>query len=82
MTKLADHPEFDFEHELPAGKEFFTLRYLARLWDCSEDTVQRLVDTGDLAVSVDIAPSTSTVKSMQRITRKSVVDFLNRRKNP
>lgn len=77
---MNDQTEFDFEHSLPAGKEYFTLRYLARLWDCSEDTIQRLIDTGDLFLAADIAPKTS-VKSMQRITRISIVTFLNSRRS-
>jgi hypothetical protein len=77
---MPDQPEFDFEHSLPPGREFFTLRYLAKLWSCSEDSVQRLIDTGDLPVAVDLAPS-SSVKAMQRVTRASVVALLNRRKS-
>lgn len=75
-----DHPEFDFENSLPAGREFFTVRFIALFLICSEDTVERLIQAGDLAISINIAPSTSTTKAMQRVTRKSLVDFLNKRK--
>ena len=71
---------FNPERSLPSGKDWFSIRWLARHWDCSEDSIQRLVDCGDLFVAVDIAPNTSTVKAMIRIPRKAVVDFLNRRK--
>jgi hypothetical protein len=80
MSKTVDQPEFDFEHSLPAGREYFTLGYLARLWDCSEDNVQRLIDDGELEVAVDLAPKKST-HAMQRIFRASIVALLNRRKS-
>jgi hypothetical protein len=73
-------PTSDFDSSLPVGKEYFSMGYLARLWQCSEDNVQRLIDAGDLAVAIDVAPIKS-VKAMQRITRASVVAFLNSRKS-
>jgi hypothetical protein len=61
--------------------KYFSLRSLAQLWSCSEDTIQRLIDTGDLSVAVNIAPTTSTRKAMMRVPRRAVVDFLNSRKD-
>lgn len=80
MNPAPDHPEFDFEHELPAGKEFFSLRYLARMWGCSEKNVQRLIDDGSLRVAVDLAPAESK-HALPRVHRKALVEFLNDRKN-
>ena len=75
-----EEPEFDFEHGLPAGREFFRLSELAGLWRCHPTHVQRLIDSGELPVAVDLR-SPGTSKSMQRVTRASVVAFLNSRKS-
>lgn len=75
-----DEPEFDFEHGLPPGREFFRLPELACLWRCHPTHIQRLIDSGELPISVDLrGPGAS--KSMQRVPRASVVAFLNRRKS-
>jgi hypothetical protein len=73
-------PDSDCEHGLPAGREYFTLSYLARLWDCSEDNVQKLIDEGSLKLSFDLAPREST-KAMQRVTRASIIKLLQERKS-
>jgi len=75
-----DEPEFDFEHGLPPGREFFRLSELAGLWRCHPTHVQGLIDSGALAVAVDLR-SPGTSKAMQRVTRQSVVAFLNSRKS-
>ena len=78
MRPSLDQPEFDFEHSLPAGKEYFSLRYLARLWSCSEDNVQRLIDEGELQIAPDLAPMASK-HALPRVHRWSVVALLERR---
>jgi hypothetical protein len=81
MRKPAyEEPEFDFENGLPPGREFFRLSELAGLWRCHPTHVQRLIDSGELPVAVDLR-SPGTSKAMQRVTRDSVVKFLNRRKS-
>lgn len=81
MRKAAyEEPEFDFENGLPPGREFFRLSELAGLWRCHATHVQRLIDSGELPVAVDLR-SPGTSKAMQRVTRASVVSFLNRRKS-
>jgi hypothetical protein len=74
-----DKAGFDFEHQLPEGKEFFTVRQLATLWGVSLNHVSNLIDSGELEVSVDLRGLKST-KALLRVPRKSVVAFLNRRK--
>src|SRR5882724_804771 len=49
----------DFNKGLPEGCEWFSISFLARLWSCSKNTVQRLVDQGDLEVALDLAPRNS-----------------------
>jgi phosphoenolpyruvate carboxylase len=75
---MPDH--VDFEHSLPDGRDNFTVRYLARLWDCSEDSVQRLIEEGSLKLAITAGPAKCT-RSMQRVTRQSVVVLLNSRKS-
>lgn len=75
-----EHPEFDFEHDLPAGKEFFSVPFLARLWGCSNEHVIGLIESGEIAIAADLRGTGST-KTMWRVTRRAVVDFLNRRKS-
>lgn len=80
MPQLAEHPEFSFEDQLPAGKEYFSLRYLARMWGVSEKNVQRLIDDGSLRLAVDLAPMGSK-HALPRVHRTALVAFLNDRKN-
>lgn len=75
-----EEPEFDFENGLPPGREFFRLSELAGLWRCHPTHIQRLIDSGELPVAVDLR-SPGTSKAMQRVTRASVVKFLNSRKS-
>ena len=79
-TPTYEEPEFDFTHYLPAGREFFRIRELADMWRCSEPHIHRLIDNGALQVAVDLR-SPGASKAMQRITRTSVVAFLNSRKS-
>ncbi len=75
-----DDPDLDLAKGLPTGREFFRLSELAGLWGCHATHVQRLIDSGDLPVAVDLRlPGTS--KAMQRVTRSSVLKFLNSRKS-
>lgn len=75
-----EHPEFDFEHDLPAGVESFALHWLAKRWKVSVQHVFNLVKSGEIPVAVDLRNLNSS-KSCIRAPRASVVTFLNRRKD-
>ena len=80
MTTPALQPEFDFEHELPAGKEWFSVRWLARHWGVSERTITRLIEEGSLRKQIDLAPGESK-HALIRVARAALVKFLNKRSN-
>lgn len=71
-------PEFDFDHELPAGKEWFSIRWLARHWGKSVQHIINLVDSGEIKTAVDMRGKHAK-RSDTNIPRKAVVDFLERR---
>jgi hypothetical protein len=75
-----EHPEFDFEHDLPAGVESFALHWLAKRWKVSLQHVFNLVRSGEIPVAVDLRNSNSS-RSCIRAPRAAVVAFLNRRKD-
>jgi hypothetical protein len=77
-----EHPEFDFEHDLPFGVESFALHWLAARWKCSVPHVTNLVAAGEFGkdAAFDLRGAQSS-KAMVRIRRAAVVEFLNRRKN-
>lgn len=76
---MINQGEFDFDNELPPGREFFPVRELAALWRCTIKHVHNLIDSGELETTVNLKHPNAK-KSMRRVPRKSVVDFLNRRK--
>ncbi len=78
MKKQAEF-DLDFEAELPPKMDFFPVWFLAKLWHCSAQHVLNLIDTGEMPVPVDLRGKAAT-KTMIRVPRKSVVEFLNRRK--
>jgi len=72
--------EFDFDNELPAGKQFVSVPFLAALWDCDAKHVHNLIDKGAIELSASLhSPEAS--KSMRRVPRAAIVKFLNKRKN-
>lgn len=71
--------DLDFDAELPPNMAFFPVWFLAKLWHCSVQHVLNLVDSGELPVPVDLRGKAAT-KTMIRVPRASVVEFLNRRK--
>jgi len=71
---------FDPEHSLPAGKEWFSIRWLARHWGRSARHIGNLVDSGEIKVTVDLRGKHSRRADLN-IPRQAVVDFLGRRKN-
>jgi hypothetical protein len=77
-----EHPEFDFEHDLPFGVESFAVHWLAARWKCSVNHVTNLVLAGEFGkdAAVDLRGAQSS-KAMIRIRRAAVVEFLNRRKD-
>lgn len=78
--KWEEHPEFNFEHDLPAGVESFALHWLAKRWKCSVRHLFKLVESGEFKVAIDLRGLNSS-KACIRLPRQSVVDFLNRRKD-
>lgn len=75
-----DQGEFDFGHALPPGKEWFSVPFLADLWDCDAKHVHALIDKGAIKWSASLHSPGST-KSMRRIPRQAVVEFLDSRGN-
>lgn len=71
---------FNFEQTLPEGKEWFSIRWLARHWNKSVQHVINLVDSGEIKTSVDLRGKHAK-RSDTNIPRFAVVDFLNRRRN-
>src|SRR6266446_5915137 len=71
--------DIDFGQELPP-QDFFPVWQLAKIWHCSSEHVTRLVESEELPVGVDLRNKASS-KTMIRVPRKSVVEFLNRRKD-
>ncbi len=74
------NPEFNFEEDLPAGVESFSLHWLAKRWKVSVQHVFNLVESGEIPVAVDLRNLKSS-KACIRVPRKSVVAFLNKRKD-
>jgi hypothetical protein len=77
MKPLPQQAEFDFEHNLPAGMETFTVRFLAAWFGTSDQHWLNLIDSGDLQ-AVDLARVPS--RSMMRVPRAALVAYLNGRK--
>jgi hypothetical protein len=71
--------DIDFDAELPANRNFFPVWELAKSWHCSVQHIINLVESGELKVPVDLKGKSAT-KTMIRVPRASVVEFLNRRK--
>lgn len=71
--------DIDFNAELPPW-EFFPVWQLAKSWNCSREHVANLVESGELPVGLDLRTKGSS-KSMIRVPRRAVVEFLNRRKD-
>jgi hypothetical protein len=69
----------DFDKELPPWN-FFPIAWCANEWHCSPEHIVNLIETGELPVGVDLRGHKSS-KMMIRIPRKSLVAFLNHRKN-
>ncbi len=70
----------DFEAELPPWN-FFPIAWCAKEWHCSPEHITRnLIETGELPVGIDLRGKGSS-RMMIRIPRKSLVAFLNRRKD-
>ena len=81
MISVAKQPsdfDVDFQDHLPRI-EFVPVFLLAKLWRCHRQHIINLIDSGELKVPVDLRGKASS-KSMIRIPRASVVEFLNRRK--
>jgi hypothetical protein len=74
----APQAEFDFNHELPAGMETFSVRWLATWFGCTPQHWINLVEQGALA-AIDLR-SPGASKSMLRITRSEVVRYIHSQK--
>lgn len=71
--------DIDFNDELPPW-DFFPVWWLAERWHCDTEHIVHLIDSGELPLGVDLRNKGSS-KTMIRIPRKSVVHFLNLRKD-
>lgn len=71
--------DIDFSQELPPW-DFFPIWHLAERWHCSPAHIINLIASGQLPVNVDLR-NLNTSRSMIRVPRKSVVAFLNARKD-
>ena len=79
MSLTAQQPEFDFDHSLPAGKEWFSVRWLARHWGKSVQHIINLIDSGEIKESVDMRGKKAK-RSDRIVVRAAVIDFLNKRR--
>jgi hypothetical protein len=70
--------DIDFHASLPP-QDFFPVWQLARIWKAHRQHVINLIESGELKVPVDLRNKASS-RSMIRVPRASVVEFLNRRK--
>lgn len=78
-VSVTDQSGFDPEHTLPAGKEWFSIRWLARHWGRSRQHVVNLVESGEIKTSIDLRGKHAK-RCDTNIHRSAVADFLNRRK--
>lgn len=71
------HPqaEFDFEHNLPAGMESFSVRFLAAWFHTSHQHWINLIEQGSIRAADLRSPGAS--KSMLRIPRAELTRYLN-----
>lgn len=70
--------DIDFQDVLPQ-QEFFPVWQLAKLWKANRQHIINLIESGELKVPVDLRGKAAT-KTMIRVPRGSVIEFLNRRK--
>lgn len=70
--------DIDFDAELP-NFQFFPVWLLAKTWHCHRTHVVNLIEAGELKVPVDLRGANSS-KSMWRVPRASIIEFLNKRK--
>lgn len=79
MSATAEEQELNFEHELPAGMNSFSLLWLANFWGCSLRHVFNLVESGAFGPGAVDLRNIKSSRSMIRLPRKTVVEFLNNR---
>jgi hypothetical protein len=77
--KPPDQPDFNFSHSRPEGKEWFSIRWLARHWGKSLQHVTNLVDSGEIRTAVDMRGKGAR-RSDTNIPRVAVLAFLHNRK--
>ena|ERR1017187_3299066 len=71
--------DIDFNVELPPW-DFFPVFCLAEKWHVTTQHVINLIESGELEVGVDLRNKASS-RAVIRVPRKSVVRFLNARKD-
>ncbi len=79
QAKKPVQEELDFEHGLPAGMDFFPVWWLASRWGVSKQHVINLVESGEIRVALDLRGGGAS-KSLIRVPRCSVLEFLKKRK--
>ena len=71
--------DIDFSEELPRW-DFFPVWWLAEKWHVSTQHIFNLIETGELPVPIDLRNKASS-RSLLRVPRKALIEFLNRRKD-
>ena len=70
-------PELDFEYGLPAGRESFSVGFLAKFFDMSLQHWINQIDCGALPACNLASPGTS--KSLYRVSRHALITYLRKR---
>ena len=71
--------DIDFNDALPR-RESFSVHWIAEYWRCSVQHVINLIESGELPVDADLRKKAPT-KTMIRVSRKSLAEFMNSRKD-
>lgn len=71
--------KLDFESMLPDW-ESFPVWWLAKRWCVSDEHWHNLIDDGEMMLAIDLL-RTGSSRSLRRVTRASLLEFLNRRKD-
>ena len=92
LARMADDPkairgsfasqekfDIDFNDALPRW-ESFSVHWIANHWRCSVQHVINLIESGELPVDADLRKKAPT-KTMIRVSRKSLAEFMNSRKD-
>ena len=76
---MADQIEIDLELSLPTKRDLLRVDEVAHILQCSRDHVSNLIDSGEL-IGVDTKSKPEGKQAYWRITRASLLNFVNKRK--